>query len=72
MDNELIIIHSFTNDIWKWIKSTDNMTEDRWEEVLEQAKSISNDPKYASIKKMAIEWLLSYENYLEEKMYGKR
>lgn len=72
MDNELIVIHSFTNDLWKWIKSTDGMTEDRWEEVLEQAKAITNDPKYASIRQMAIEWILAYENHLEEKMYGKR
>lgn len=73
MENELKTIHSLTNDIWQWIKSSIDMsgTDKEWEIVLEQGQAIANKPEYKSIKEMATGWVLAYVNYLEEKVNGK-
>lgn len=67
--DELKTFHSLINDMWQLIKSSVNQThtEDEWEEFLEQAKCITNDPKYASCQNMVISWILGYEKYLENK-----
>ena len=74
MDNELKVFHSLINDVWKLIKESINIqnTDKDWEEFLSLANSCVNNPMYDPIQNMAIQWILAYEKYLEEKQGNGR
>ena len=64
---ELKTFHSLINDMWQLIKGSldQTHTDDEWGEFLDKANSITNDPKYANVQDMVIDWILAYEKYLE-------
>ena len=68
MDN-LKIINSLINDLWKLIKTNPNpKTEEDWEKLLEEGKVIDNNPKYADVEPLARHWILDYMTWLEGKL----
>ena len=68
MEN-LKIINSLINDLWKLIKANPNpKTEEDWEKLLEEGKVIDNNPKYADVEPLARHWILDYMTWLEGKL----
>lgn len=68
MEN-LKIINSLINDLWKLIKANPNpKTEEDWEKLLEGGKAIDNNPKYKTIEPLARYWILGYLSWAEGKL----
>ena len=55
-------------DLWNMVMDSKDMngSEADWEKLLETGKAISNDPRYTSIRDLAIEWIVSYVSFLEK------
>ena len=68
MEN-LKIINSLINDLWKLIKANPNpVTDAEWEKLLEGGNAIDNNPKYKTVEPLARYWVLGYIDWVEGKL----
>ena len=54
-------------EIWELVMSSKDMTgtEEEWKKLLERGDAITNDPRYAPVRELAIKWIVSYVSWLE-------
>ena len=68
IDND--IFKGLFRDMWTMVMESKDMvgTEEEWEKLLEDGKLITNDPRYAPVQDLAMEWILSYVSFMEKQL----